>query len=150
VLFLTDQGKWISPESPLFITLAAKFVNLETAQDAAAHYKGTVSEVNGPAEGRKRDSYAGLDEKMVKRFLKFDREHPSVYASFVRFAQEIIASGKRRISHRAILDRIRWDAEQVVAKPQFKINSQFAGLYVRKLLHEYPQYANKITLRERN
>jgi hypothetical protein len=70
------------------------------------------------------------------RFEEFDREHPEVWAYFVRFANELLARSERGSADQ-IMQRIRWET---TVNPErdggLKLNDHFSSRYARKLAKE--------------
>lgn len=146
VVMLTSSGKWVATSSPLFTKLVARFHNMETAQDAATRLGGAVVEERSPVEGRRPDAHVGVKPELVAAFAEFDRQHPSVYVHFAGHAKEVIDSGKKKVSYRAVLERARWTFDHIRPKLPVKINMRFAAMYGRKFVREYPQYAKYFRL----
>lgn len=75
------------------------------------------------------------------RFEKFDKENPHIYGLFCKYTKEATSSGKDRLSHWLVANRIRWDAEVVTnTDEKYKISNDFIALYARKFMEEYPEH----------
>lgn len=90
------------------------------------------------------------------KFRAFDAANPHVYQLFKRFAYELLAAGSKRISSKAIIERIRWESRiattgagwHVAAGKKFLIDNRFTAHYARKFVAEFPKLANRIEMRE--
>ncbi len=60
---------------------------------------------------RTRGLTSASAEAITLAFERFDRAHPDVWALFVRFAEELRASGRHHYSADALLHRIRWELD---------------------------------------
>jgi hypothetical protein len=86
-------------------------------------------------------------------FEMFDREHPDVYEHFVAIAWNLKRSGVRHYGSKAIFEVIRYHRATTSAadgsKPEpFKINNIFTSRYARKMIAEYPEFADFFSTRE--
>lgn len=78
---------------------------------------------------------------LTERFEKFHKQNPHIYELFCKYSCEAIKSGKKRMSHWLVANRIRWDAEVVTnTDEQYKISNDFIALYARKFMEEHPQH----------
>jgi hypothetical protein len=82
-------------------------------------------------------------------FDRFHTENPHVYTWFKRFARQLLAAGRTRLSGAMIIQRCRWEAHFSTTGDKFKINDRHTPSYVRKLIAEYPEFAGKFELRGR-
>ncbi len=75
------------------------------------------------------------DRKSIQeKFEQFDKLHPEVWALFIRFAEQLLRTGRTRYSSDAILHRIRWEYDvNKEGDEVFKINNNFSSRYARKL-----------------
>lgn len=98
----------------------------------------TFTATAAPSEGDERP-----DDAIQAAFEKFDREHPDVWALFVRFAEDLRAAGRRYYSADALLHRIRWHydttAHHGASVP--KLNNNMSSRYARKLAATRPEFA---------
>ena len=90
-------------------------------------------------------------------FNEFHRNNPAVYGHFKRLAFQAIASGKKKISAKMIINVIRWEVYiktidltlfQVEGMPNtFKINDAFGSRLARLFADEHPEHADKLEFR---
>lgn len=80
------------------------------------------------------------DQALVKRFTKYHAEHPEVWANFKKYAAEMQATGRKRYSAWAIINRIRWDHD-LLKTEEFKISNDYIALYARVAIHIEPSLA---------
>lgn len=81
------------------------------------------------------------NDKWQAKFEEFDEANPHVYKLVVRYALEVLASGKKRIGINTIFERIRWYTDiETNSFDSFKINQNFTPYYARKFMRDYPQY----------
>jgi hypothetical protein len=80
------------------------------------------------------------DPKLVNRFSKYHNEHPEVWDNFKKYAAEMRATGRRRYSAWAIINRIRWDHDMAKTE-EFKISNDYIALYARIAIHLEPELA---------
>lgn len=92
-------------------------------------------------------------------FIDFHRDNPQVYEEFKKMALQAINAGKKKISAKMIVNVIRWSVymetidlnlfEQKNKEPRkFKINDAFISRWARVFVNEYPQYADRLEMRE--
>jgi hypothetical protein len=77
---------------------------------------------------------------LQEKFEEFHREHPGVYDLFKRFASELRSGGKTSYGAKSIMERIRWHYATTSQNDTFKVNNNYTSRYVRKLIHEIPDY----------
>lgn len=85
-----------------------------------------------------------FDERSIDdRFEQFLRDHPDVWVLFRRFAWELAVAGRKRGSADAIIHRIRWEHwTSSTGTKDFKINDHFSSRLARKMIAEYPSFAD--------
>lgn len=82
-------------------------------------------------------------EKFQAKKLKWEKwhnENPQIWSYFSMFTAEVISSGKKRISHWLIINRIRWETSVVTKGNDFKISNDFIAFYARLWNEKYPEY----------
>lgn len=92
-----------------------------------------------------------INEKqtLTERFERYHRDNPQVYYFFKRFTFEVIITGKTKISHWLIINRIRWETEvEINTIEPFRISNDFIALYARLFMKEHPQYAGIFNTKE--
>jgi hypothetical protein len=82
----------------------------------------------------------------------FLAEHPDVWALFVRFARELIASGRPHGGAKAIWERIRWERATSAHRGRdvdFALNNNLVAPLARIFAATYPEHAEFFRFRER-
>lgn len=91
-----------------------------------------------------------------QKFEAFHAANPHVYHWYKRFAAELIQAGVKRLSSKAIIERIRWEATITTTgagwnigrgKP-FLIDNRFTPYYARKLAGDFPNIGKLFEMRE--
>ena len=86
---------------------------------------------------------------LSERFIAFDRKNPHIYGLFCKYTNEAIGSGKTKLSHWLVINRIRWDAEVTTNTTEpYKISNDFIALYARKFIHDHPNHAEFFDIKE--
>ena len=91
-----------------------------------------------------------------EKFNTFHAANPHVYELYRRFAYELLAAGAKRISSKAIIERIRWEASisttgagwHVARGKRFLIDNRFTAWYARKFAEDFPKLASRLEMRE--
>ena len=91
-------------------------------------------------------------------FENYHEKNKEVYEHFIRLALAAVKKGKRRISAKMIINVIRWEIflntkeetlfEKKGAVMDFKINDITSSRYARLFVRDYPQYEDRIEMRE--
>lgn len=90
-----------------------------------------------------------MTKALTKRFEEFHAANPHVYALFSKYTKEAIDSGKHRMSHWLVINRIRWDSEVLTQNTDgYKISNDFIALYARKFMAENPMYKGFFGVKE--
>ncbi len=77
----------------------------------------------------------------AEKFDEFHTLNPSVYTLFKKFAFEAIKAGRKRLSTKLIVERMRWEAYVDTAQTdEFKINNNHTAYYARLFMSDYPAY----------
>jgi len=75
---------------------------------------------------------------------------PAIYALFERLALNVIATGRKRYSARAILHRIRWFHQIERGEgDDFKCNNNWTPAMSRWFMAKYPEHSEFFETRER-
>jgi hypothetical protein len=94
-----------------------------------------------------------------ERFDLYHAANPHIYKMYIHFTKELLRLGRRRISHKFVMERIRWEmlAPSVIATPgvgwhvagarPFKINDHFSPHYARLLIANHPKLADVFEIR---
>lgn len=81
------------------------------------------------------------DPELIARFTRYHNQHPEVWDSFKRYAAEMRATGRKRYSAWAIINRIRWDHD-ILKTEEFKISNDYIALYARVAIYLAPSMAS--------
>ena len=91
-----------------------------------------------------------LQEKLDKRKRKWwdwHKKNPQVWDKFESYTLEAINSGRKKYSHWAIINRIRWHNEIETKGGDFKISNDYICFYARLFHARHPQYKDFFTLK---
>lgn len=90
-------------------------------------------------------------------FEEYHSLNPQVYIEFIRFAMEAIRRGKKKISAKLIINRIRWDVYMMTEEPTlfnnggemkaWKLNDAYQSRYSRLFAKDFPEHADKLEFR---
>lgn len=86
--------------------------------------------------------------EVLNRFKKFHKENPQVYEEFVNTAKRMKRTGRTRYSARTIIEVLRWTRDIGTTGEVFKINDDYVPIYVRLLIHNYPEFNGFFELRK--
>lgn len=76
----------------------------------------------------------------VEEMEMYHQDNPQVYEAFENFTMQVIASGRKYFSGRAIFERIRWHSQIEAKNDTFKINDHQVPFYARLFEEKHPQY----------
>ncbi len=91
----------------------------------------------------KNSSGKSIDEA----FRDFHKANPQIYSWFKKYFFHLERKGKKKISGKLIIERVRWEAFVKTTGEDFRINNNFTSRYVRLFIREFPQYSNYFELR---
>ena len=74
-------------------------------------------------------------------FLQYHKENPHIYAAFERFTFQVINTGRKYFSARAIYERMRWFSTIEDNSVTFKMSDHPMPFYARLFEKNHPQYA---------
>lgn len=75
------------------------------------------------------------------RFERFDAANPMVWELFVKFSRTALRAGRKALSSKLIVERIRWEVYVTTkSEDEFKINNNWTAFYARKFMARYPEY----------
>jgi len=77
-----------------------------------------------------------------KEFAQWHKDNPLIWDYFEQFSIEAVTSGKKRISHWLIINRIRWEVYIVTTGADYKISNGLIAFYARLWRETYPQHKN--------
>ena len=89
---------------------------------------------------------SGVPKETVDSFVAAFQACPDVWRQFERFALEVCNKG-RRIGAKAIIERVRWEAE-VEKNEEWKVNNNWAPYYARVFEIKHPRFSGFFAKRE--
>jgi hypothetical protein len=88
-------------------------------------------------------------ETIAQAFDRFNKENPAVYALFKQYAFYLLRDkGKKKISSKLIVNRIRWERYLETTGKDYRINDAFTAHYARLFIKDFPGYGEAFELRE--
>jgi len=81
-------------------------------------------------------------------FLKFHAENPHIYEMFKAQVFLAIGKGHKKFAAKMIIEWIRWETFTKTKGNEFKLNNNFAPLYPRMFVQDYPQYGDLFEFRK--
>jgi len=97
---------------------------------------------------RWNELFSGVDDNLLKNWVKFNRTNPRVYGLFLQFAREAKASGRKYFSHWMIAQRIRWYSTIETTGSDYKLSNDFIALYARYLVYLRPEFEGFFKLKK--
>ena len=86
---------------------------------------------------------------LAEKFAQFDAANPAVYHMFKRFANDLIAAGRQKLSASLIIERIRWEViVATMSDDKFKLSNNHTAFYARKFMVDFPQHDGIFATRE--
>lgn len=86
---------------------------------------------------------------LAEKFAEYDAANPSIYYLFKRFANELIAAGRTKLSASLIIERIRWEVNvSTTSEDIFKVSNNHTAFYARKFMGDFPQHGEIFRTRE--
>ena len=82
------------------------------------------------------------------KWWAWHKENPEVYELFKKFTMQVIATDRKKYSHWAIMNQIRWHTEIQTSGSKFKISNNYIAYYARLFAHDHPQYKSFFTLKQ--
>ena len=70
-------------------------------------------------------------EKRKRKWWEWHKQNPQVWDKFEEYTLEAINSGRKKYSHWAIINRIRWHNEIETRGGEFKISNDYICFYAR-------------------
>ena len=86
-------------------------------------------------------------DKRKKKWWEWHKKNPQVWDKFEKYTLEAINSGRKKYSHWAIINRIRWHNEIETKGGDFKISNDYICFYARLFHARHPQYKDFFTLK---
>ena len=89
-----------------------------------------------------------LDE-MRSQVAEFHANNPEVWKMFVGFTFEMIMSGRKHYSAKAVFERLRWEVD-ISRGPAntFKLNNNYPAFYARRFHRMYPEHTGFFRTRQ--
>jgi hypothetical protein len=81
-----------------------------------------------------------------QEFLEYHKTNPHLYEAFKSVAFDAMNLGFQRYGAKGIFEIIRWKRAES-GDGEFKINNNFAPLFARLFVNEFPHHANFFQLR---
>jgi hypothetical protein len=78
-------------------------------------------------------------------FVAYHRSNPELWKAFERFALEAANRGKR-IGAKAIMERVRWEAE-IERGDEFKVCNSYTAYYARIFAAKHPRFSELFEFR---
>lgn len=91
--------------------------------------------------------FQNIDKRLLQKFSNYHRENPDVWFAFEAKCHEIYAHGRTKYSGWVIINAIRWEHD-LTSTDAFKINNDFIALYVRLMIHHYPEFEDFFEMRQ--
>ena len=80
-------------------------------------------------------------EEMRSQVNEFHRSNPEVWKMFVGFTFEMIMSGRKHYSAKAVFERLRWEVDIKHGPANtFKLNNNYPAFYARRFHRMYPEH----------
>ena len=84
----------------------------------------------------------------VDGFKIYDKKNPQVYEAFKKFTFQVIETGRKYFSARAIYEQIRWQTMIEDDEITFKMQDHPLPFYARKFENEFPLYKGFFQMRK--
>jgi hypothetical protein len=88
----------------------------------------------------------GVPAETVEAFIGAFLACPDVWKAFEGLTLDVISKG-RRVGAKAIIERVRWDAE-IERGEEWKVNNNWAPYYARVFEIKHPRYSGFFAKRE--
>lgn len=92
--------------------------------------------------------FNGYPAIVLQRFKVWHFANPHIFHEFKKLAFEMKATGRKRYSARTIVEVMRWHYDLKTKGDVFELNDNFTPIYVRLLIHHYPEFDGFFELRE--
>ena len=100
-----------------------------------------------PEDGRTAFVLSSYEQRK-KEWWAWHKANPHVWDWFERYSLEAVRSGRTRISHWLIINRIRWDVALQTTGPEFKISNDYIAFYARLWRAKYPEHKDLFTVKK--
>jgi len=78
--------------------------------------------------------------KLKDEFDKFHKENPEVWELFVKFTFDVVNTGRKNYSVKAVFERIRWHTDIETTGKPFKLSNNHTAYYARHFHEKYPEH----------
>jgi len=95
------------------------------------------------------DETLSVNQGFTSQFIEFHAKNPNVYEQFKDFAFQAIAVGRRALSSKLIIERIRWETTISTTDDQFKVSNNHTADYARLFTRDFPEHKGFFTLHPR-
>jgi hypothetical protein len=75
-------------------------------------------------------------DQRKKEFWDWHKANPKVWDYFERFSLEAVKTGRKKVSHWLIINRIRWEVYLETTGEDFKISNDYIAFYARHPEHK--------------
>lgn len=89
---------------------------------------------------------ASYDQRK-RDWWEWHRANPHVWEYFERYSLEAVQTGRSRISHWLIVNRIRWEVAINTTGGEFKISNDHIAFYARLWRAKYPQHKDLFAIK---
>lgn len=101
---------------------------------------------------RKKDGLV-VTKPLEDRYNDWILENIHVYELFCKFTLQAIESGKKKISHWLIVNRLRWEVEietngMCEEDKDYKISNDYIAFLARDFIKDYPQHSEIFNLKQ--
>lgn len=90
------------------------------------------------------------NDRVYAAFERWDDLNPTFYLQFVRFTQQLLRTGRKRVSAAWIFERIRWESLIQTVGEEVKLNNSYRAIYARRFMFDFPNHAGAFELRAAN
>jgi hypothetical protein len=87
-------------------------------------------------------------ETIEQKFLRYHREHPSVYTTLVEYARRAISRGYKTLGIGFLVEIVRWSEDIPGVRERFKINNDYCSRYARLIMAQEPDLAGFFKTRQ--
>lgn len=95
---------------------------------------------------RNAEIFNNIDAGLLARFKAYHNDNPHVWREFKAKSFELKAA-RDRGSHWLILNAVRWANDVKATNEPFKINNDFASIYARLMIYNFPEFEGFFELR---
>lgn len=86
-------------------------------------------------------------EAKKRDWWEWHKKNPHVWELFEKFSMQAIASGRKKISHWLIINRIRWETSIVTTGVDFKISNDYIAFYARLWIAKFPEHKDLFNIK---